>query len=147
MALRSTCSEYLQAKGPLVKSHHRLLGKFLLAFFVGVASLPLAFVFADSIFGMASALVVPVFVVSLLFTVISHEPVHRMWWFAFACSTAIWLIVLSPIIESGIHGNHEDMIYQFAYAEADTEEALPLNPLPIKAYVNATWQMIDGTPK
>lgn len=296
------------------------LGRLVLPLFAIVASLPLACIFADSLFGMTSALVVPVFVVAVLFTVISREPAHRIWWFAFACSTMIWLLVLSPLMESGIHGaalwlqrlshqgaisltqrviepgalasiylfppigsvltgagigrlvqhwsnlkgrsaslersrrwqfsvrellvftfafcgflaiafgrmrveqaaessdkaaflarfensfvtkgvqllaepnitgghralipesgytsfmppgineyrvtapivksnqgrwavwvytcngNHDDMIYQFAYAEADTEELLPLHPFPMKAYVNATWQMIDGVP-
>jgi hypothetical protein len=45
------------------------------------------------------------------------------------------------------NGNYDDMIYQFAYAEADAEDALLLHPYPVKAYVNATWKMIDGAPK
>jgi hypothetical protein len=63
--------------------------------------------------------------------------------------------VTAPILKSNqkrwavwaytCNGNHDDMIYQFAYAESDTEEGLP--PLPMKAYVNASWQMIDGAPK
>jgi hypothetical protein len=43
------------------------------------------------------------------------------------------------------NGKHDDMIYQFAYTESETEAGLP--PLAAKAYVNATWQMIDGVPK
>jgi hypothetical protein len=45
------------------------------------------------------------------------------------------------------NGEHNDMIYQFAYAEAPTENQLPSSPFPAKAYVNATWQMENGVPK
>ncbi len=301
-----------------MKSYYRFLGNGLLALLAAVASLPLALVFANSMFGIASALVLPILAVSLLFTTISRERMPRIWWFSFACSTAVWLLVLSPILESMVNGialglqrlaqrgtislsqrvieltalalifllppigavltgtgvgrlsryvsgrvhviegtkrwrfsirellvatfalcvflalafgrirvdqsrendgrtaflarfedsfvtkgvrllstptitgghralipesgyksfmppgiseyrvtapivknntklwavwvytcngKHDDMIYQFAYSESETEEALPSHPFPAKGYVNATWQMIDGAPK
>lgn len=42
--------------------------------------------------------------------------------------------------------NAGEMIYQYAYAEAELEAELPQSPLPRKRYIEATWQLIDGTP-
>lgn len=65
--------------------------------------------------------------------------------------------VIAPINKNGnecwglwvytCNGEHDDMIYQFAYAEAKHEHELPSMPFPTKAYVNATWTMVDGVPK
>ena len=56
---------------------------------------------------------------------------ERMW--------AIWAYTCND--------EHDDMIYQFSYAEAPTEELLPQMPYPIKKYVTATWRMEGGAPK
>ncbi|HEY3394857.1 MAG TPA: hypothetical protein VGK58_19285 [Lacipirellulaceae bacterium] len=46
------------------------------------------------------------------------------------------------------NGQHDDMVYQFAYAEAPTEDQLPPSPFPMKTYINQlSWRMIDGVPK
>jgi hypothetical protein len=45
------------------------------------------------------------------------------------------------------NGEHDNLIYKYAYAEAKLRSQLPLPPLPPRAYVNGTWQMVDGVPK
>lgn len=75
----------------------------LLACLAAVASLLLALALADSVFGMASVLVAPVLAASLILTVTAREQ-DRLWWFAFACSAAVWLLVLSPALEWGVNG-------------------------------------------
>jgi hypothetical protein len=83
-------------------THYRFV-RGLIAILAAVASLPLAFILADSPFGLASALVAPLLAVSLVCTVTADEQ-HRIWWFAFACSAAVWLLVLSPGLESAVNG-------------------------------------------
>jgi hypothetical protein len=66
-------------------------------------------------------------------------------------------IVTCPISKDGTpswaiwsytcNAEHDDMIYQFAYAEAPAKDQLPTFPFPAKSYVNATWKMVDGVPK
>jgi hypothetical protein len=87
-----------------MKSPYRFLVNGLLALFVASLSMPVALRSADSAFGMASALVVPVFFVGLVFTVAARAPARRLWWFVFTASTAIWMLFLSPLLESGVHG-------------------------------------------
>ncbi len=83
-------------------THYRVV-RGLVAFLAAVAALPLALILADSTFGMASVLVAPVLAASLVCTATAREP-HRVWWFAFACSTAVWLLVLSPALELVVNG-------------------------------------------
>lgn len=39
-----------------------------------------------------------------------------------------------------------EMIYQYAYAEAEREDQLPPSPLPTKRYIEGAWVMVDGAP-
>ena len=64
--------------------------------------------------------------------------------------------IVAPIERDGLRRwavwayatNEEDqeLIYQYAYAEAEDEELLPKVPAPLKRYIDATWDMVDGVP-
>lgn len=86
-----------------MKSIYRFFRRAALAVVVGHASLPIALLLADSVLGIASSLVVPVFFVAVVFTIIARTSGHRIWWFAFACVTAVWLLFLSQLMEIGVH--------------------------------------------
>lgn len=86
-----------------MKSIYRVFRHAALAVVVGLASLLIALLSADSVFGIASSLVVPVFFVAVVFTIIARTSGLRIWWFAFACVTAVWLLFLSQLLETGVH--------------------------------------------
>ncbi len=93
-----------------MKSIYRVFRHATLAVVVGLASLPIALLSADSVFGIASSLVVPVLFVAVVFTIIARTSGRRIWWFAFACGTAAWLLFLSQLLETGVH--HTDFYLQ-----------------------------------
>lgn len=86
-----------------MKSIYRVFRRAALAVVVGLASLPIALLSANSVLGIASSLVVPVFFVATVFTIIARTSGHRIWWFAFACGTAACLLFLSQLLETGVH--------------------------------------------
>jgi hypothetical protein len=87
-----------------MKSTYRFFVNGLIALVVASVSIPVALVSADSAFGMASTLVVPAFFVALVFTIIARDAYRRIFWFAFTCSAAIWLLLLSRLLESAVLG-------------------------------------------
>jgi hypothetical protein len=86
-----------------MKPRYRILIVTLFAVIVAIASLPVAFVAADSVFGMASTLVVPLLFVAIALTLTARDLTRRLWWFVFSCSTAIWMVLLSWLLERAVH--------------------------------------------
>lgn len=86
-----------------MKSIYRIVGKSALAIVVGLTSLPIALLSANSFSGLSSSLIVPVFFVAVMFAIIARKNGHRIWWFAFAFGIAAWLLFLSQLWETTVH--------------------------------------------
>lgn len=87
-----------------MKPPFRVFANFLFASSVAIGAIPVAVLSADSALGLASMIVVPTFFIAITFTLISRKPDRRLWWFAFSCSTAAWMLFLSQLFESAVNG-------------------------------------------